>query len=93
MLAVRKVVVSGKLGLHARRAARFAQAASGFVATIRVGREGDAADGKSLMSLLRLAAPSGTALTITAEGPDAEAAVDALARLIEQDREDERCGG
>jgi phosphocarrier protein HPr len=83
MMVTRRVRVGAPLGLHARAAARFVRAASRFQSAIRVAREGDTAEGKSIISLLRLAAPHGAELTIAAEGPDADAAVDALAQLVE----------
>lgn len=77
------VVVCNELGLHARAAARFVQVAGRFVSHIRVRRDGKVMDGKSILGILLLAAARGTTLTITAEGPDEESAVDALARLVE----------
>ena len=78
----REVVIANALGLHARAAARFVQTAARFDARIRVARGGRAVDGKSLMGVLLLAAARGTALTIEADGPEAAAAVDALADLV-----------
>ena len=49
----------------------------------QVGRGGEWVDGRSILSLLSLAAGSGTSLTIRAEGPDAAEAVEALGRLLE----------
>ncbi len=70
------------LGLHARAAARFVHVAGRFAAQVRLSREGRTVDGKSLMGILLLAAARGTRLTIEAEGPDADAAVDALTALV-----------
>ena len=78
----RDVVVPNALGLHARAAARFVQTAARFAAQIRVSRGGRTVDGKSLMGVLLLAASQGSTLQIDAEGPDAEAALDALAALV-----------
>ncbi len=71
-------------GFHARPASLFVQSASGFRSSIEVKNlsSGTVADGKSLMSLLVLAAGKGTCLEITASGPDAETAADTLAKLI-----------
>lgn len=80
----RRVTVPNVLGMHARAAARFARAASGFASKVWVEREGVRMDGKSIMGLLLLAAPRGAMLTITTEGPDAETALEALAALVEQ---------
>jgi len=79
----REVVVPNALGLHARAAARFVQVACRFAAQIRVSRHGRTVDGKSLMGVLLLAASRGSMLTISAEGPDADAALDALAALVD----------
>ena len=89
----RSVTVVNQLGLHARAAAKFVHIATRFDAHIRVGRAASAEasaprdarvmDGKSIMGILLLAAARGTTLTITADGPDEDAAVEALAHLVE----------
>jgi len=81
-VARREGEVLNPLGLHARAAARFVHVAGRFTAQVRLSREGRTVDGKSLMGILLLAAARGTRLTIEAEGPDAEAAADALAALV-----------
>jgi phosphocarrier protein len=78
----RSVTVVNQLGLHARAAARFVHLATRFDSQVRVGRDSKVMDGKSIMGILLLAAARGTSLTITAEGPDEQAAVDALAELV-----------
>jgi phosphocarrier protein len=79
----RAVVVCNELGLHARAAARFVHLATRFESHIRVGRDAKVMDGKSILGILLLAAARGTTLMISAEGPDEQTAVDALARLVE----------
>jgi phosphocarrier protein HPr len=79
----REVVVTNELGLHARAAAKFVHLATQFTSQIRVGRATKMMDGKSIMGILLLAAAQGTTLTITANGRDEAAAVDALVRLVE----------
>jgi len=69
--------------MHARAAARFVHLATRFDSQIRVGRDAKVMDGKSIMGILLLAAAHGTRMTITAEGSDEQAAVDALAELVE----------
>jgi phosphocarrier protein len=70
------------LGMHARAAARFVQAAGGFAARIRVSRGGREVDGKSILGLLLLAAARGSPIVISAEGPDEALAVATLCRLV-----------
>jgi phosphocarrier protein HPr len=87
--AIRDIVVSNKLGLHARPAMQFVDLANQFKSQIMVnkpamdGEEEGEADGKSVMQMIILAATEGTPLKITAEGEDAEAAVGKLAQLFE----------
>jgi phosphocarrier protein len=69
--------------MHARAAAKFVHLASRFASRIRVARETGEMDGKSIMGLLLLAAARGTTITITADGHDEVAAVDALTDLVE----------
>ena len=84
--ATRDIVVSNKLGLHARPAMQFVDLANQFKSNIMVVKEGEEpgeADGKSVMQMIILAATEGTPLRITAEGEDAENAVAKLAHLFE----------
>lgn len=80
--ATTTVTIINKLGLHARPAMSFVDTASGFSSDIKVTKEGQAADGKSIMQLMMLAAPKGTQLQIDAEGKDAEQAIEALTKLV-----------
>lgn len=83
------VIVSNSLGLHARAAARFVHLASRFTSHIRVSRDARMMDGKSIMGILLLAAAKGSLLTISAEGLDEAAAVEALVELVESGFGDE----
>ncbi|MCC7123706.1 MAG: HPr family phosphocarrier protein [Acidobacteria bacterium] len=78
----REVIVPNRLGLHARAAAKFVHLASRYSSQIRVRRDSRAMDGKSIMGVLLLAAAQGTTICISAEGIDAQAAVDALHDLV-----------
>ena len=80
--ATTTVTIINKLGLHARPAMSFVDTASTFSSDIKVTKEGQAADGKSIMQLMMLAAPKGTQLQIDAEGKDAEQAIEALTKLV-----------
>lgn len=79
----REFVITNKLGLHARPAALFVQTANRFEATIEVRKEELQADGKSIMGIMTLAAEVGSPIIIRTIGKDAEAAMEALAKLIE----------
>ncbi len=76
-------VVGHELGLHARPAGRFVTLAGKYRAEISVARGDEWVSGKSVLSLLSLAASHGTRLRIRAVGADAEEAVLALGRLLE----------
>jgi phosphocarrier protein HPr len=80
----RPATITNPLGLHARAAARFVHAASRFEAHIRVAHGGRHMDAKSILGLLLLAAAQGTVITITADGPDEQEALDALCALVER---------
>jgi phosphocarrier protein len=78
----RDVTVVNQLGMHARAAAKFVHLAARFSARVRVGRDGREMDGKSIMGLLLLAAARGSVVRISADGPDEQEAVSALANLV-----------
>jgi len=78
----RTVTVVNQLGMHARAAAKFVHLATRFQSRVVVSRQGRDMDGKSIMGLLLLAAARGTMVTITADGTDEDAAVDALTDLV-----------
>lgn len=70
--------ITDDIGLHARPAAQFVRTAAGFTATIRAACGERSADAKSLLEVLQLQAGPGATVTVTADGPDAEAALAAL---------------
>ncbi len=74
-----KVRVLAELGLHARPAARLAQAAQLFASDINLESGGRSVDAKSILDLLSLAATKGTELTLRCQGPDAARAAETLA--------------
>jgi phosphocarrier protein len=82
-VARRQVTITNEYGLHLGPAAKFVKLASRFRSEVRVLHNGKEINGKSILDLTLLAAESGTLLDLEANGPDAEAAVDALARLVE----------
>ncbi|HEY0005793.1 MAG TPA: HPr family phosphocarrier protein [Pyrinomonadaceae bacterium] len=82
----RRVIIKNRLGLHARAAAQVVRTASSFQSVMRLERvDGSAAaDAKSILSVLMLAASRGTELRATAEGVDEGEAMEALCGLISQ---------
>ena len=83
--ASREIVVSNKLGLHARPAMQFVDVANQFRSKVSVHKGGEEpadADGKSVMQMIILAATEGTPLRIDADGDDAPKAVQKLAELF-----------
>jgi len=75
--------IQNKLGLHLRAAAAFVKVAERYKSDVSLERDGTRANGKSIIALVTLAASLGTSVRIVAEGPDAEDAVSALAKLVE----------
>jgi phosphocarrier protein HPr len=82
----RRVTITNRLGLHARAAARLVRRATQYTSSVKLLREdtGREADGKSILSVLLLAASCGTSITILTAGPDEEHAADALEELVAQ---------
>lgn len=78
----RQVVVTNPQGLHARPADAFARLALRFQSKIEVVKGSERVDGKSILSILTLAAMEGTKLSIEADGDDAADALEALAALF-----------
>ncbi len=74
--------IVNKRGLHARAAARFVQCAERFNATVTVSKDQTTVGGTSIMGLMMLAAGPGSTIHVTAEGPEAEAALAALTELV-----------
>ncbi len=79
---VRTLDIVNARGLHARASAKFVKTAAQFDAEVTVTRDGQTVDAQSIMGLMMLAAGQGSCIEIAADGPDAEAAVDALAALV-----------
>jgi phosphotransferase system HPr (HPr) family protein len=81
----KNVKVKNKQGLHARPAALFVQLANKFDSKITVTKEDQEVNGKSIMGILMLAAEKDSEIIITAEGEDAQEALDALEQLVDND--------
>lgn len=78
----REITIVNKLGLHARAAAKFVNLASSFDSEIQLRRNGHSVNGKSIMGVMMLAASKGTTLELSAEGSDAENALQQLDALV-----------
>ena len=74
--------ILNKRGLHARASAKFVKLAATFDAEVRVSKDGQTVDARSIMGLMMLAAAPGWCIDIVAEGDEADAAVEALVGLV-----------
>jgi len=78
-----KVMITNKLGLHARAAAKLVHAANTFESEVFIGGDHEEVNAKSILGLLTLAASKGASVTVRAEGPDEEEAVRILVELFQ----------
>ena len=78
----KELLIINKRGLHARASAKFVQMVERFNAEIWVTRGGETVGGTSIMGLMMLSAGPGTTIVVSAIGPEAQAAVDAIAELV-----------
>jgi len=79
----RELLITNRRGLHARASAKFVQTVEGFNAQIEVSKDGQTVGGTSIMGLMMLAASPGTTIHVTASGPDAEVALEAISVLVD----------
>jgi phosphocarrier protein len=77
------ILISNKLGLHARASAKLTKLAGSFGSEIHLSRNGRRVNAKSIMGVMMLAAGMGTEIEIEVEGPDEAAAMEALRALID----------
>lgn len=89
-MASRTVEIINERGLHARASAKFVKMASSFDAEVTVSRDGASVDARSIMGLMMLAAGIGSTIDISAEGPEAASAVEALCELVANRFDEER---
>lgn len=80
--AERVLEIVNELGMHARAATKFVQAANRYKSEISVEKDGQTVNGKSIMGVLMLVAAKGTFIRVRATGADAEQAVETLAGLV-----------
>lgn len=78
----KEIFIINKLGLHARAAAKLITTTSRFACDVRLIKEGREVDGKSIMSVMMLAASKGTCLTVKTCGSDQQQAMQAIEALI-----------
>ena len=78
----REFRISNKLGLHARPSAQLTQVAGKFASEVYIAKNGRRVNAKSIMGVMMLAAGPGSTVTVDAEGPDEEQAVEAIGALI-----------
>lgn len=77
------IVISNKLGLHARAAAKLTQLASRFESEIFISRADQRVNAKSIMGVMMLAAGKGVTVVVDADGADAAAALEAIKNLFD----------
>ena len=77
------IVISNKLGLHARASAKLTKLAGGYQCDVHMSRNGRRINAKSIMGVMMLAAGQGTEIEIETDGADEEAAMAALRSLID----------
>jgi phosphocarrier protein HPr len=80
---IKKLEIKNKLGLHARAAALLVQTVNKFDAQVSFSKDGQSADGRSIMGVLTLAATQGSKIQVEASGEEAERAVRAIEKLID----------
>ena len=80
----KEIVVSNRLGLHARASAKLVQLVQGFKSTVWLVSKGREINAQSIMGVMMLAAGIGTPLTVRAEGPDEQQAVEAVVDLFDR---------
>jgi len=80
----RDIVVSNRLGLHARASAKLVQLVASFKSTVWLISKGREVNAQSIMGVMMLAAGMGTALLVRAEGADEEAALQAVVDLFDR---------
>jgi phosphocarrier protein HPr len=78
----RELLIINKRGLHARASAKFVQMVERFNAEVWVTRGGETVGGTSIMGLMMLSAGPGTSIVVSARGPEAELAIDAITELV-----------
>lgn len=79
----RNLAIRNKLGLHARAAVKFVNLSNRFRSSVKIVKDGNEIDGKSILGILTLAATKGTPIRLVVSGKDEEAAMGALVELVD----------
>jgi len=86
----KKITIKNRLGLHARAAAKFVNIANRFSSSIKIIKDGNEIDGKSILGILTLAATQGTKIILKVSGRDEDIALKALVTLINNKFQEEK---
>jgi phosphocarrier protein len=86
-LLEREVTIANRVGLHARPAAEFVRLAARYKCDVRLTKDGQTVNGKSIMGVMMLAAECGSRVVVTTEGADEEEAMKSLIGFLEKDTE------
>ncbi|OMH30369.1 HPr family phosphocarrier protein [Motiliproteus sp. MSK22-1] len=78
----KQLTIINKLGLHARATAKLISVTNNFTSSIELGKDGHVVNGKSIMSVMMLAASQGTVLDVIVNGEDEEAAINAVEAIV-----------
>jgi phosphocarrier protein len=78
----KKITIKNKLGIHARAAVKFVNVANRFRSSVKIEKDGNEIDGKSILGILTLAAVQGTEIVLKVSGKDEDRALSALLELI-----------
>ena len=81
-MITRDFTINNRLGLHARPSAQITQVASRHTSEVWISKNGRRVNAKSIMGVMMLAAGQGSVLTVEADGPDEQQAIDAIGELI-----------
>ncbi|MDY0231344.1 MAG: HPr family phosphocarrier protein [Candidatus Saccharicenans sp.] len=78
----KKITIKNRLGLHARAAAKFVNLANRYCSSVKIIKDGNEVDGKSILGILTLAASKGTQIRLVVSGRDENQAMEALYELV-----------
>ncbi|MGB9907332.1 MAG: HPr family phosphocarrier protein [Candidatus Saccharicenans sp.] len=78
----KKIIIKNKLGLHARAAVKFVNLANRFSSSVKIVKDSNEVDGKSILGILTLAASQGTQIKLVVNGRDENLAMKALCELV-----------